>query len=107
MVYFWQIIANFSLNFPNLPFFFPKFHKFAIFLTPPRSRKIYFYSPACLACLSEVIEVKESSLEMDVPIDLEEKKVDVPVVSAVGDKVPSLKGTTRTPIIPTVLEGIV
>ena len=44
---------------------------------------------------------------MDVPIDLEEKKVDVPVVSAVGDKVPSLKGTTRTPIIPTVLEGIV
>ena len=53
--------------------------------------------------LSEVIEVKESSLEMDVPVDLEEKKVNVRVVSAVGNKVPSLKGTTRTHIIPTVL----
>ena len=42
MVYFWQIMANFGLNYPNLPFFFPKFPKFDIFLPPPACPKSYF-----------------------------------------------------------------
>ena len=32
-------MANFGLNYPNLPFFFPKFPKFDIFLPAPRARE--------------------------------------------------------------------
>ena len=57
--------------------------------------------------LSEVTEIKESPLQMDVPAVQEEKKDTTLVVFTDNDKVPSLEDISGKHIISTVLEGIV
>ena len=66
MAYFWQIMANFGLNSPNLPLFFPKFPKFDILLPPARVQNLILFTSSTLP-MADIYRHKKKTIAAMVP----------------------------------------
>ena len=63
-------MANFALNSSNLPFFFPKFPKFAIFLPPPLTQNIVLLNRCDSAPHNSYLQASGGGLIEGVKMDL-------------------------------------